>query len=435
MSLLDTQSEDDKYLLSFLERTFFRGFKENIENFNSVEYFIGKNCNLNCKYCYLAKYGNYLHPQKENPREISLNAQKLTDFLASLNFRGRIEIFSGEPLIKEHTFDIINYILDSLTHAIVVIPTNMTFLFDEKMTDNVIDLLKSRRVFLSASVDGKYMQNVNRPHKAGLIFDDEMWERLFAFAKRWDIGFHPMIYSHNIEKWRDNFLWFIQKFEEYRMDPFSSLYLLEVRNPEWSREQCRELKNFMEFLAKYTYQRLAKGDYNNLVDIIFEKKGFNILSSPFTTVGRGLGCSIQAALTVRVADLSIVPCHRLAYKQFIAGFFMSDNEKIVGIKAHNPYLYSAIVGTSQHAFPYCERCILNGICAGGCLGAQYEYFGDPFIPIPSVCMMEHAKYLGIFNGFKDVGALDYILAKTNAIKKLKIKNFLEVMNDGSKRYF
>ena len=75
MSSLDIQSEDDRYLLSFLNRTFFRGFEENRENWNVVEYFLGKTCNLDCKYCYLAKYGRELYPQKEKKEIIIENSK------------------------------------------------------------------------------------------------------------------------------------------------------------------------------------------------------------------------------------------------------------------------------------------------------------------------------------------------------------------------
>jgi hypothetical protein len=54
----------------------------------------------------------------------------------------------------------------------------------------------------------------NRPYKSNLdlpievIRDDAYYDKCFDFVKNNGGGFHPMIYSKNIEKWKDNFLWF-----------------------------------------------------------------------------------------------------------------------------------------------------------------------------------------------------------------------------------
>jgi len=355
----------------------------------------------------------------------------IIDFLEKFNFSGRLEIFSGEPLIKDSTFQIIEYALEKLPKARILIPTNMTFLFDEDKTQAVEELLHSRRVYLSASVDGKYLQNMNRPHKGGFLFDDEAWNEVFAFAKKWDVGFHPMIYSNGIELWEDNFLWFMDMYDKYGIEKWN-LYLLEVRNPEWTRKQCLELEKFMKFLTKYAYDVIAQSSERNLLDFIFKKRGWNILSSPFVRIGRGLGCSIQSTLTIRVGDLAIVPCHRTSYKQFVAGYFTVQDGEIKGIRAHNPYAYTAMMTTSHTMFPYCEQCILRDVCSGGCLGAQYEVFGDPFVPIPSVCMMEFAKYKGIFEGFLEIGVLKTLLNSAHPRKRAAIENFMKVIEDGNR---
>jgi len=42
-----------------------------------------------------------------------------------------------------------------------------------------------------------------------------------------------MIYSNMIEYWSDNFLWFMRNYVKYGI-PLNNLYLLEIRNVEWS---------------------------------------------------------------------------------------------------------------------------------------------------------------------------------------------------------
>jgi radical SAM protein with 4Fe4S-binding SPASM domain len=71
--------------------------------------------------------------------------------------------------------------------------------------------------------------------------------------------------------------------------------------------------------------------------------------------------------------------------------FITENNKITGLRAKNIELWFAIQAIHNTVFPYCEKCGINSICSGGCLGAQYEATGSVFTPIPSVCRMSHAK--------------------------------------------
>jgi len=352
----------------------------------------------------------------------------LTDWLRDSGFHGVIEIFSGEPTQLSFFWEILDYILDNLPNAHVVIPTNMTFLLDEGLTKNMETRLKTKRVHLSASIDGKYLQSLNRPFKFKQRYDDEFFEKAFTFAKKWHIGFHPMIYSNGIELWKKNFLWFMEMYEKYNL-PKESLYLLEVRNEEWSVKQIYEFYKFTRFLVGYAFDVIANKDIRAFKDFIFKKRGFNILSSPFTTIGRGIGCSIQSTLTVRLGDLAIVPCHRLAYDSFVAGRFVVRDGKIVGIEAENPETFISILTADIRNSPICETCILKHLCSGGCLGAQFESTGNLFAPIPTVCMAEHWKVLGILLEMKERDILYDVMLDLPPNKQASIRLLLEVYDN------
>ncbi|GAH71612.1 unnamed protein product [marine sediment metagenome] len=71
---MNYQEENDKLLSDFWENTFFRTWEnmsEGFENFQTLELILNTKCDLNCNYCYLAKYGHELYP-------MSLQKDKLT---------------------------------------------------------------------------------------------------------------------------------------------------------------------------------------------------------------------------------------------------------------------------------------------------------------------------------------------------------------------
>ena len=67
--------------------------------------------------------------------------------------------------------------------------------------------------------------------------------------------------------------------------------------------------------------------------------------------------------------MSIVPCHRLTYQHFTAGYFKIEDDKIVDIIPHNISTYAAILFTKNNVLPRCSNCIYRDLCIKGCLGA------------------------------------------------------------------
>jgi len=251
-----------------------------------------------------------------------------------------------------------------------------------------------------------------------LKYDDSFYDKLFRFSKDFNVGFHPMIYSNGIEKWKDNFLWFQEMFKKYDL-PFHNLYLLEVRNKEWNIKQCQEFEKFVNFLVKWTWEKCDK-DVEKISNFIFKEKGFNILTSSLSTVGRGIGCSVQSTMMLRLGDLKFSPCHRTSYDFMNAGEFVVKDGKIDNISSINPSLFFTINGINISSLPMCSICPISNFCTGGCLGSQYETTGDPFSPIPTVCRMELYKIRGLFRGYEEIGIMPKIL---NMINKDKVESY------------
>ena len=159
---------------------------------------------------------------------------------------------------------------------------------------------------------------------------------------------------------------------------------------------------------------------------MFKNKGFNILSSPLTTIGRGIGCSYQSSIQLRLGDLNIMPCHRTSYPHLMLAKFNVENDKITGLKAQSPELWIGSFATDGNTYPYCEQCGIKNLCPKGCHGAQLETTGDMFTPIPSMCRMEHYKLKGMIKAYKKIGIFNQLL---NTIDKKKRESFkyLEVL--------
>jgi radical SAM protein with 4Fe4S-binding SPASM domain len=216
-------------------------------------------------------------------------------------------------------------------------------------------------------------------------------------------------------------------FEKYGI-PFNNLYLLEVRDPNWTVKQCEDFEQFIKFLVHWCWDACGH-NLDKMIEFIFKGKGFNFLSNGVTTVGRGIGCSIQTALMLRLGDLKFSPCHRTSYDFMNGGEFKVKDGKIDGITAINPSLFFTINAFNISSVPMCNTCPISQFCSGGCLGSQYETTGDPFSPIPTVCRMNFYKLRALFSTYKEIGIMPKILnilgeTKVNAYKYCLKENIL-----------
>lgn len=444
------QEENNRMLESFFKRTFFRSWSRRpriADNFDRLEIQVTADCNLACTYCYMHRHGRELYPVTiRDEKEILAHLKALLRWLADCSYSPRgIDLFSGELFAQEIGFKVLETMLghyakiqSELRPQNIVVPTNFTFLLDNELTNRIEKRIADFAslgicLILSASVDGKYEES-NRPECDGawlvnvtrLPRDDNYYERLFEFNARHGFGFHPMIYSRGIERWKDNFLWFQDGFKRYGIPP-ESLYLLEVRNEEWSAKQTAEFADFIAFLVDWVWEYVGH-DFGKLKEFIFVKHGFNILNV-FSTIGRGLGCSLQSMVYVRLGDLAIVPCHRTMYPGMEAGKFVLQDDRIVDIEANNVEFLIGEVTFQGVAGPMCEVCLIKSMCSKGCLGSQFEATGDFLSPIPTVCLLEHAKLLGLMRGYKRIGVWNRFLSCIDKDMAFRMRKLERMMKD------
>jgi len=449
------QKENNALIWNFLSRTFFEGYKhpgdEKWANFHGLELIPNYECNLGCQYCYVNRYGEALYPSKDwhNDELLMKNLNITINWLLENNYDPKLELFSGEAMVQNIGYQILETLLDRLKgkNGPIVVPTNYTWILSKERTIKMQELIdRSRKdgppISLSASFDGKYCE-ANRPFRGSITRgcepsnriweietnpkfidprDDAYYDKCFDFAAKNRFGFHPMIYNLTIDKWIQNFEWFQENMKK-RDIPWHNIYLLEVRNVEWSKKETVQFGEFVEYLMNFAW-KMSGNKYEIFRNFLFRDKGFNILSSCLTQCGRGLGCSLQSGLYLRLADFSLGPCHRQSYEHMNMGNFTTDGHTITGVDVKNPELYIAEVTCNYRSFPYCEQCGIKHICSGGCLGAQYEVSGDSFTPFPTMCRMEMMKVRSIGESLKSLGVLDYILDSVRKEKADQIRNVL-----------
>ena len=411
----------------------------------SIELIISPKCNLGCKYCYVHRFRKKIFDDDCFNEERTIeNLKTFCEWLRVNEFNCDIEIFSGELFGQEIGYKVLNILIDyyasvepDMRCRTIIIPTNFTFLCSEEATARVEEIRAKLKdlgiaLILSASFDGKYMEQ-NRPYigdmdvPLGGLRDDEYYNRCFDYCKKTDTGFHPMVYSKGIELWPKNFDWFQEKFKEFDL-PWPGLYLLQVRNVEWTAKQIEDMRYFIEYLYKFAYEKF-NGDRNQVTHWVIVDKGFNILSQPYSRTGRGLTCGIQSQMMFRVSDMKSYPCHRLGYKDFYFGEFVPDKDKVLRFKSQNVELQNMILPIHKENLPYCAQCPINHLCTGTCLGSQYESTNNILAPIPSVCALTYAmvianlqcmrKYgnMGLVYRYMNHSKLDQILALERKISQ------------------
>lgn len=428
----------------FYEKSFFNEWKNRQ---GSIELIISPKCNLACKYCYVKDFYHQTFSEEIFNTEKTLkNLQLILDWLTENDYVPQIlDIFSGELLAQKIGYDVLDIIYEHYKKLpknkrvqIISIPTNFTFLCSQEYTSKIETLIKEFEdiniiLSLSASFDGYYME-VNRPFVKDLdiplnvLRDEKYYLKVAEFCKKYQFGFHPMIYAENIQYWKQNFDWFMKLIEAYDL-PLSALYLLEVRNSNWNEESLKEYVKLLEHIFYWAWDH-CEHNKKKFLDFIFENDennplGWNILSGDFITRGNGLSCNIQSNLTVRVADLKIFPCHRTMYEEFELGNFIVENNKIIDYKISHAELSMVIPMMKSNIAPGCADCPISELCIGGCLGAQYENTKDLFTPIPTVCNLSFTKINTLVNLLKQVGMLDNVL---NLVNKKKRQQILNIVN-------
>jgi len=426
------QEENDELITNILKNRFLKAYKGDkfpgSENLSGLELIIDQKCNLACKYCYYDKYGVEYFPKGTEVKSTLLsNAKIIVKWLIDNKLFPNVTLFSGDILYRDIGIELIEIFYEFIElGGKLMIPTNASFISDDKQFKKICNILDKYPIGISLSIEGKCCEH-SRPYKGKQIEnrDDAYYDRVFKFAKKYGYGFHPMIHSSNIKDWKKNIDWYFDMFDKYDIAPYR-LYLLEVRNEDWSNQELIIYSEFMEYLINTTFKRICNSDKNEMINYIFKLKGFNTLSSPFFRIGRGIGCSIQSMIALRLGDMTIVPCHRLAYKWFEIGKLKLPEFKVYDTK--KPELMIGIYSSTTTNFPKCDNCAINSLCSSGCLGHNFETSKDLFYTNFNVCRLMHVKLKAQLESFKKIDILNDILMRLDNEKTTQIIEFCKIHN-------
>lgn len=408
---MDKYEEMNNQLYNYyLEEYFYKAYKN--KEYKKLEFIFSPYCNLNCKYCYLNHYYNKQFPLDSFNSKISIeNAKKVCKWLIKNHYTPSLDIFSGELFSQECGFELLETIYSIYKDAddkdkllYITIPTNASFVFEQEKRVRVKQLINKFTdigipLYLSFSVDGIYMDKANR----GQEID---YDKIFSFASGKNIGFHPMIYSNNIEKWKDNFIWFQEQFKKYNING-RHLYLLHVRNKEWTKPQIKELYDFVIFLMNYAWENECNKDCKSYIKFLCDpiSRGYNLLNW-LTNQQKGYGCGIQCSIHLRLNDMKVFPCHRLMYPELEIGQY-DENMNFI---TTNAALGIGITNIKIEDTPVCSSCDINTLCCGSCIGSNYETNHSLLMPIPTVCLSNIAIFKALVDGYENLGILEEIKA-------------------------
>lgn len=424
MNNLTSYDTDNKEFTDYLlNKYFFSHFKKGEKKF---ELFLTGICKANCDYCYLKKNQKALFPKELHNNDLIIrNLQILMDWYVENEFCCPLDIFSAEWLTTPIADKVIDCFYNTFSKVpqekrprLIVAADNMQFIKDDVATAKVqsyIDRLASLNIkfHISASIDGKYCDYGRTEN------DDEYYQKLNQFMLKNNIRFHPMVSADNVKYQIDNFMWFKETFDP---EIVTEIMMLEVRNGDWTDESIYDLMRFCDFVVDYKFnvefEQNKKRFLKYILNVRDEEVGpehdnaynnISICTSNIFYNNDGFNCSSYGTLCVRVADLSIAPCHRLFYPELKIGEFQLDeNNKIIGFKPNNTELLLLECTAKRSCLPHCENCKFQDLCVGFCQGASYEAYKNMLVPQLQVCKMYRAKISFLIKKYESMGLWDLL---------------------------
>lgn len=416
------QDENKELANIFLNDAYYNSFKKGKK---AIELFLLGKCKANCQYCYLKQHPELYPNELHDYSLIIANLEKILDWYIDNKFTCKLDIFSGEWLttpLADQVFDLFENKFSKIDQEYrpraISMPDNAHFLESEFYTAKVESYIERMAhlnipVHLSLSVDGYYCDYDRKNHK------DDFYKTLNDFCIKHNYGIHPMVSSGNVQHWIENYKWWKNTYPEISND----IMMLEVRDNSWTPESLQALIDFCDFLfddkfkeynydkekfLKYIFCLFGRGISSKKEDKIYHQTNPILLRNHGVNLNIDrMSCSTYVNLAIRVADLTVGPCHRLFYPEWIFGKYnIDENGNITDFEPKNVSSLIAYKNIKVSCLPYCEKCLFNNFCLGHCFGASYETLGNPFVPNKEVCNLYKSEITFILYKLHQLNLLD-----------------------------
>lgn len=167
----------------------------------------------------------------------------------------------------------------------------------------------------------------------------------------------------------------------------------------WEQDNIDKYLNLLDSLITKKQNNIKV--FSNAVFSNLEKNILNLY--PCSKINSNYNCLLNQSFTIKLNNLSILPCPGFDYPHFEAGILNYDKF----ILKNNVNAYYNIVEANPLFSPGCVICEYKFFCEKGCLKKQYEINGDYLIPVLSYCDLQKAKIDFLFKRYHELNLFHY----------------------------
>ncbi len=322
-------------------------------------------CNLKCNYC--AAGGDGTYGEAINKVSIEKTLPQIKFFLESLKDGGvfNLSFVGGEPFLYPEAMKVIyDYVLAETAGRNIecrfMVTTNGTLI-----TDQVVEMLKTMKIFITVSLDGtKSINDIVRPSKSGRSSTDATLKGLKKLATIRPhlaaIGIAAVVTKQNINI-KENYLFF----KSLNVDWCEFNFAYGERDPETQQEYLKQMGEIFEIAWQ-------AGGEDELRKIRTINAYFDVLDSQQR---------IENFCGAGKSYLMIDAKNRL----YTCPWLVGEKEEVVGENSLLDYDKLDKYQKPLVELNNCSNCWARFVCGGGCMFVNRENTGSKHIKDEMFC--------------------------------------------------
>ena len=371
-------------------------YKDEYKYLSSACLNLTDDCNLACKYCFVAQQPHYMSLETAKQAvDFLVNNLRIKKEKGYISEKAKTDItyFGGEPTLMWDSIivPLTKYIKETYPNEVgMSITTNGTLLNKER-----IDFLYDNGIGVLLSIDGaKETQDFNRPCKHGKCssFDLVIKNIPYLLEKFPDITFRSTIYAPTVEHTFENYV-----YATYL--GFKNIFMVPNSRDKWTDKQKEILREQVQkialFIANSFNKNLVPIDFSSLNDA-FERvlqhdiKVYN--KEPNEKVNNSRGCK-TCGLGTTFGSIGyngdIYGCQEQDSKGEKSKFYLGNIKTGINEQLHTNLLaeYTQKTELNCENPELCKNCKLKNICFNhACPSSSQDLFHSFFIDSEIHCL-------------------------------------------------